>query len=213
MGFNGSYPLPSARRRAVGLITDGHGMRVATMAGVARNCLVPHREDGRAGEIRIDLPHQEYHFARDFLARVLVSFKWLSGAVTVTAIHLKCVPKVVHDRSLAVNPRVHGKHSQIHSGSNSWRRRTQRFVAIEKLRGCFRLRLDAPSVAGAAIHLVVPGGINADATREIRVDLAYQCDQLARRIHLWIRVTCKVSLVVAIRELGPKHLCEILHNE
>jgi hypothetical protein len=60
---------------------------------------------------------------------------------------------------------------------------------------------------------VVPGGINADATREIRVDLPYQYDHLARRFLLWIRVACKVSLDVAKRALDPQHLCEILHNE
>ena len=76
------------------MVADGHRMTITPMASPARHRLISRREDGGAGEIRIDLPHQENHPARDFLARVLVGFKWLAAAVAITTIHVESVPLV-----------------------------------------------------------------------------------------------------------------------
>ena len=183
------------------------------MAGPARDGLISNREGARAGEIRIDLADQENHPARDFLAGVVVGFEWFAGAMAVTAIHFERVAEVVHDGSFAVNPRIGGKHLQIHSRCDGWRRRAERFVAVEELSGGFRLRLDASAVAGEAIHFVIPGGKNARSGREEWIDLPHQCDHLARDFLLGIGVAREVALLVAVRALDSQRLAEVLHRE
>ena len=183
------------------------------MAGPARDGLISHWEGARAGKIRVDLAHQQNHPARDFLARVLVRFEWLAGAVAVTAIHLERVAEIVHHGSFAVNPRIRRKHLQIHSRRYGRRRRAERFVAIEELRGRFHLRLDASAVAGEAIHFVIPGGKNARSGREEWIDLPHHCDHLARGFLFGIRIARKIALLVTVRALDPQRLAEILHHK
>ena len=80
------------------------------MASPARDGLLSYRVGTRAREIGIDLPHEKDHPARDFLTWVFVRFKWLAGSMAVTAVDFQRVAEVVHDRSVAVNPRIGGKH-------------------------------------------------------------------------------------------------------
>src|SRR5437773_2393273 len=94
------------RGRVVSFVAQAHRVRVAAVACPAGYRLIAHGEDASAGKIRIDLPHQHDHLARDILPRVDVYFLRPSPAVTVVAVHVERVAELAHQRVRTVYVRV-----------------------------------------------------------------------------------------------------------
>ena len=81
-------------------------MRVATMACPAGDLLLTDREDPCAGKLRVDLPDEHDHFARDVFPRIEIPFLGFSTAMAIVAIHVERVAKLAHERVRTVHVRL-----------------------------------------------------------------------------------------------------------
>lgn len=97
------------RGQVVAAVAHARRMRLTAVACVAGYLLFPYRVDAGAGEMRIDLAHQQDHFACDVLARVDIHFLGPATAVAVVAVHIERVAEFTHQRIRAVYPRIHGQ--------------------------------------------------------------------------------------------------------
>src|SRR5262245_25754482 len=84
------------RRRIVSFVADAHGMRLAAMARPAGDLLLTNRENSCTRELRIDLPHQQDHLARNILTRIEVPFLRLSAAMTIVTVNAQRVTELTH---------------------------------------------------------------------------------------------------------------------
>src|SRR5262249_2071309 len=91
------------RRRIVSFVADAHRMRLAAMARPAGNLLLASRKNTCTGKLRIDLPHQQDHLARNILTRIQVPFLWLSAAMTIVTVNAQCVTELAHQRICTVH--------------------------------------------------------------------------------------------------------------
>jgi len=71
-------------------------MCIAAMARPAGDLLVANRKNSCTGKLRIDLPHQHDHLARNILTRIEVPFLRLSTAMTIVTVHAQRVTELAH---------------------------------------------------------------------------------------------------------------------
>ena len=82
-------------------------MRIAAVAGPARDFLLTHGENACAGKLGIDLPDQHNHLTRNILPRIQVPLLRLSAAVTIVAVYPERVAELAHEGVRTVNMRLH----------------------------------------------------------------------------------------------------------
>src|SRR5437870_12942237 len=101
-------------------------MRIAAVAGPARDSLLTHGENACAGKLGIDLPDQPKHLTRNILPRIQVPLLRLSAAVTIVAVHPERAAELAHEGCGTVNTRLHRQPLQTYAGHLSRRSIPQR---------------------------------------------------------------------------------------
>src|SRR5262245_3004612 len=109
------------RRWIVSFVADAHGMRLAAMARPAGDLLLANRKNTCSGKLRIDLPHQQDHLARNILTRIEIPFLRLSAAMTIVTVNAQCVTELAHQGIRTVHVGI--RRQQLQTDSRRLRRR------------------------------------------------------------------------------------------